>query len=169
MASLRIIATIAFAVFGGAAMTAQAADSLECTDQDLLMTNESITFLGDVAEGARVGDRRVLNWRIHAPDGSDLGNFHVVTTVLGADEGGHTITAVGSADFLNGEIHAAVTALLPNASDEDQSSSAPVDWAITGGTGDFAHAAGTLLTGPPADDNLSLNDWVFELRMRCDG
>lgn len=147
---------------------ASAADPLTCTDHDLLMTNEGITFLGDEPGDAKIGDRRVLNWRVHASSGRELGRFHVITTVLGARDGGHLITAVGSVDFPNGEIHATVNAWLPDASDEDQSSGAPVDWAITGGTGDFAHASGTLLTGPPSKDRSSLSDWVFELRMRCD-
>lgn len=141
---------------------------LACGDHDLLKTNEGITFLGDADQGAQIGDRRVLNWRLHEAGGPDLGRFHVVTTVLGADAAGHVITAIGSADLANGEIHAMVNAVLPDASDEDQSSGAPVEWAIIGGTGDFAHATGTLRTGPPAHDSDSLADWVFELRMRCD-
>lgn len=145
-----------------------ATTSLSCGDHHLQMTNEEITFLGNPEEGAQIGDRRILNWRVHAAGGPEIGRFHVVTTVLSGDESGHVITATGSADFVNGEVHATIVATLPDASDENQSSGAPVEWAITGGTGTFTNAEGTLLTGPPPHDSASLADWVFELRMRCD-
>ncbi len=151
-----------------AATNVAAAEELHCANYNLLMTNARIAFIGDAEAGAKVGDRRILNWRIHRPEGPDLGQFHVVTTVLKEEADGHLITAVGSADLANGEIHASTTAWLPNAADEEQSSSAAVHWAILGGTGEFSHAKGTLLTEPPGSDSKSLSDWTFDLKMHCD-
>ena len=131
------------------------------------MSSENILFLGEEIESAKPGDRRILDWRVHDAEGNDLGSFHVVTTVLRDSADGHLITAAGSVVLNNGEIHASTTAELPDASSETRSSAEPVDWAIVGGTGDFAHAYGTLVTGPPQDAADSLDDWSMEFAMAC--
>ncbi|MEM9107282.1 MAG: hypothetical protein AAGC96_16645 [Pseudomonadota bacterium] len=160
---LRTSATILFILFGVTVSAAAPA----CEDQALFMSNENILFLGDATEGAKPGDRRILDWRVHDAEGNALGSFHVITTVLGEAEDGHLITAVGSVIFPNGEIHATITTELPDASSSTRSSAQNVDWAIVGGTDAFAHAFGTLVTGPPADATRSLDDWSFDITMEC--
>lgn len=144
-----------------------AAAAPACEDALMFMSSESILFLGDEIEGAKPGDRRILDWRVHDAEGNDLGSFHVITTVLSDTTDGHLITAVGSVLLDNGEIHATITAELPDASSEARSSAEPVDWAIVGGTGEFAHAYGTLVTGPPPDAADSLDDWPMVFTMAC--
>ncbi|MEM7443533.1 MAG: hypothetical protein AAF414_09425 [Pseudomonadota bacterium] len=158
--------TLALALLVGGTAQAAAQDPA-CEDMTVFMSNEQIIFLGDESEGAQPGDRRILNWRLHEADGGDLGSFHVVTTVLSDTDDGHLITAVGSLLFSNGEVHASITTELPDASSEARSSADAVVWAISGGTGAFTRASGTVVTGPPEDDAQSLDDWVVTIEMEC--
>lgn len=158
---------LALALLVGAAIQAASQD-LACEDQSLFMSNLGILFLGDELVGAQPGDRRILDWQVHDVEGNDLGTFHVVTTMLRETDDGHLITATGSVVLPNGEIHATITTELPDVSSETRSSARAVDWAITGGTRTFAHASGTLVTGPPPDALQSLEDWSFNLTMECE-
>ncbi|MEM7463630.1 MAG: hypothetical protein AAF362_13240 [Pseudomonadota bacterium] len=147
--------------------SAPAAAGQTCENMSLLMSNEKILFLGDKLKGAQPGDRRILNWRVHDSDGSKLGAFHVVTTVLSDTENGHFITSTGSLVVDTGEVHAIITTELPDASSEAQSSTDAVNWAIVGGTGEFAHATGTLITAPPQHSAKSLDDWALDVAVAC--
>lgn len=160
------ISALALALLAGTVVQSAAAEP-KCEDLSLFMSNNKILFLGDELKSAQPGDRRILDWRVHDADGTDQGAFHVVTTVLSDTADGHLITAVGSLVFSNGEIHATITTELPDASNEARSSADTVDWAIVGGTGAFAHAFGTLHTGPPEDAPRSLDDWSLDLTMAC--
>ena len=165
----RLLYSISFVLLSSQSFAQEA--TLSCGNWQILQSNASIEFIGEDATNAKAGDRRILNWRLSDLDGTQLGTFHVVTTVLGSIDGiGDFVTADGSMVFPNGEVFVAITATLQDAADTERSGHAPqiFDWAILGGTGDFANAKGTLKIEVPNDNRSHLQNRPFIVEMSCD-
>ena len=94
--------------------------------------------------GVGVGDARAGQGRLLDENGNEIGRsyFHSVV-VPGADEGFHTVMGTGHSVFANGMISTSGVIQIP-----DPTSSAThtqeFEYAIVGGTGDFAGARGTM-------------------------
>ncbi|WP_421725304.1 hypothetical protein [Bauldia sp.] len=161
-------AMVSFMASGNAA--AQDIDGPACTDLALFQKLEELIYVDHGPEGVHPGDRRILRWAVHDAEDNRIGVFHVITTVLQSVEGrGDAVTASGTIVFPNGDVVASITTDLPDASDTERSTLGPVDWAIVGGTGDFASATGTLITSPPEDGDYNLQDWTLDITMSCPG
>ncbi|MDP5220930.1 hypothetical protein Q5Y75_27470 [Ruegeria sp. 2205SS24-7] len=151
--------------------TAQTDEALVgCGQTELLHSNTSIRFVGANPAKADVGDRRILHWYLEDLSGLYVGAFDVVTTVLGGSEDmGHYVRVDGSFTFLNGDIFVATTTSLANAAYTHSSGDAQqvIDWAVTGGTGDFANAGGIVSISVPEEHEPHLDNRPLSLDIRC--
>ena len=152
-----------------ATSTQAAAQDPACEDMELFYSSESIEFLGDEADSAQIGDRRIITGRLHDAEGNDVGRFHTVNTLLGDTANGHLVTGAGSILFPTGEIFVTFMTEVPDAASETSSTPAEVHDAIVGGTRAFAHASGTEIVSPPEDDPSSLDNWTVAIDIQCDG
>ncbi|MEM7444883.1 MAG: hypothetical protein AAF414_16290 [Pseudomonadota bacterium] len=134
---------------------------------ELFLSAQSIEFLGDEIEGAQAGDRRILVNRLHDEEGNDLGESHIVTTVVAeTSDGSHLLTATGTVIFPTGRIYVASSGDIPDAADETIAVGG--HWAIVGGTEEFAHATGWITSAPPEHEPSSLGDWTVTVDIECD-
>jgi len=101
--------------------------------------------LGDV--GATPGDQRVGRYALLDDDGNDMGVMHFSSIVMPPQKGAEdpVMTTLHYA-FANGTIVALSVIGLPSPADTGAGPDHNLQYAVTGGTGDFAHVSGTLTT-----------------------
>lgn len=141
-----------------------------CGTTELLHSNTSIRFIGADPAQAAAGDRRILHWFLEDLSGLYVGTFDVVTTVLGGtSEMGHYVRVDGSLDLPNGNIFVATSTSLRDATDTLSSGNAQevIDWAVVGGTGDFANASGVVSITVPDQGASHLENRPMTLTIRC--
>jgi hypothetical protein len=128
-------------------LAAQEADAPACEAFKVLGTAETRGFvdLGDV--GPTGGDQRVGRYKIFDADGKELGVMHFSSIVMPKWESRErpVMTTLNFA-FANGSLVATSVIGLPKPADPDAGPDEDLEYAVTGGTGDFAHASGTLIT-----------------------
>lgn len=143
---------------------------VDCGVTELLHTNTSIRFVGADPTNADVGDRRILHWFLEDLGGFYIGEFDVVTTVLGGTaDMGHYVRVDGSINLPNGSLFVATSTLLNDASNTLNSGNPKevIDWAIVGGTGDFAEARGMLSVVVPEERSQHLENRPMTLNIAC--
>jgi len=112
--------------------------------------------LGDV--GPTGGDQRVGRYKLATGDGKDLGVMHFSSIVMPKWESRESplMTTLHFA-FANGSIVATSVIGLPKPADTDAGPDEDLEYAVTGGTGDFARARGTLVTRTVDDDRREMS------------
>ncbi|MEX0350263.1 MAG: hypothetical protein AB3N15_12645 [Paracoccaceae bacterium] len=141
-----------------------------CGQTELLHSNTSITFDGADPKTAEVGDRRILYWSLSDLDGHFVGTFDVVSTVLGGSpEFGHYVQADGNIIVPNGEIFVNEVVYLGDAADTGRSGEDQqvIELIVTGGTGQFSGASGTVSITVPEYQDDHLRDRPMSLDIRC--
>lgn len=141
-----------------------------CGVTELLHTNTSIKFVGADPTNAAVGDRRILHWFLEDLSGFYVGEFNVVTTVLGGNaDMGHYVRVDGAVNLPNGNLFVTTSTMLNDASNTSNSGNPKevIDWAIVGGTGDFSEASGMLSIVVPEEGSQHLEDRPLTLRITC--
>jgi len=137
---------------------AQGADAPACGAFKVFATAETRGFvdLGDV--GPTGGDQRVGRYKLSAEDGKDLGVMHFSSIVMpkGQLRESPLMTTLHFA-FANGSLVAMSVIGLPRPADTDAGPDEDLDYAVTGGTGDFAHASGILITRTVDDDRREMS------------
>jgi len=137
---------------------AQVTDAPKCGAFKVFAVVETRGFvdLGDV--GPTGGDQRVGRYKISADDGKDLGVMHFSSIVMPKWESRESplMTTLHFA-FANGSIVATSVVGLPKPADTDTGPDEDLEYAVTGGTGDFAHARGTLVTRTVDDDRREMS------------
>ncbi len=144
--------------------------NVSCGVTELLHTNTSIKFVGADPTYAEIGDRRILHWFLEDRDGFYVGEFDVVTTVLGGTaDMGHYVRVDGSINLPNGSLFVATSTLLNDASNTLNSGNPKevIDWAIVGGTGDFSEARGVLSIVVPEEGSQHLENRPMTLNIAC--
>lgn len=116
--------------------------------------------LGDV--GATAGDQRVGRYALADANGNDLGVMHFSSVIMPPwDEAESPAMTTLHYNFENGSLVAMAVVALPSPSDPDVGPDHQLEYAVTGGTGDFAHASGTLTTKTIEDGRREMS---FDLR-----
>ncbi|MDP5220415.1 hypothetical protein Q5Y75_24830 [Ruegeria sp. 2205SS24-7] len=141
-----------------------------CGQTELRFSNTLIEFVGVNPASAGVGDRRISHWYLEDLGGLYVGAFDVITTVLGGHQDmGHYVRVDGSLAFPNGDIFVATTTSIADAADTYRSGEAQqvYDWAVTGGTGDFANASGMVSVTVPEKHQAHLDNRPIKLDVRC--
>jgi len=142
----RFGATIACAgmACSGIAM-AQGAGGPECGTFTVYYDPQSREYVDHGAEGPSTGDQRISMGHLLDEEGNQVGVVDIVTTVLTAPEGeDQAILAIFYHAFDNGSLTSVARTVIPNASDLNRGTPANPERPITGGSGDFAHATGTV-------------------------
>ncbi|WP_372572611.1 hypothetical protein [Ruegeria jejuensis] len=153
---------------GAAAQTDEAL--VGCGQTELLHSNTSIKFLGADPQNAEAGDRRILYWSLSDLDGRFVGTFDVVSTVLGGSaEFGHYVQADGVIAAPSGELFVTEVVYLGDATDTGRSGEDQqiIELIVTGGTGDFSGASGTVSITVPESQSDHLRDRPMLLDIRC--
>lgn len=139
-------------------LAAQEADAPVCGMFKVFASVETRGFvdLGDV--GPTGGDQRVGRYKLFTADGKDLGVMHFSSIVMPKGEARESplMTTLHFA-FANGSVIAMAVIGLPKPADTDAGPDEDLDYAVTGGTGDFAHASGTLITRTADDDEREMS------------
>lgn len=150
---------------------AQADETLVgCGQTELLHSNTSITFVGADPQNAEAGDRRILYWSLSDLDGRFVGTFDVVSTILGGSaEFGHYVQADGVITAPNGELFVTEVIYLGDATDTGRSGEDQqvIELIVTGGTGEFSGASGTVSITVPESQDDHLRDRPISLDIRC--
>ena len=137
---------------------AQEADGPACGAFTVFGTVEARDFvdLGDV--GPTGGDQRVGRYRLSDDGGNDLGVVHFSSIVMpkGQSQERPLLTTLHFA-FANGSLVAISVIGLPRPDDTDAGPDQDLEYAVTGGTGDFAHVSGTLVTRALDDDRREMS------------
>lgn len=143
-----ILAAVLSPIFAGT-LGAQGADRPVCGTFKVIGAVETRGFvdLGDV--GPTGGDQRVGRYRLSDDAGNDLGIMHFSSIVMPPLKGAETpvMTTLHYA-FDNGSLVATSVIGLPRPADTNAGPDDDLEYAVTGGTGEFAHASGTLTTRP---------------------
>jgi hypothetical protein len=137
---------------------AQEADAPACGAFKVFGTAEARGFvdLGDV--GPTGGDQRVGRYKLFTADGKDLGVMHFSSIVMPKWKSRESplMTTLHFA-FANGSLVAVSVIGLAKPADTDTGPDEDLEYAVTGGTGDFAHASGTLITRTADDDRREMS------------
>jgi hypothetical protein len=126
---------------------AHAAEETICGDFIVFGAVETRAFVDLGETGPSSGDQRVGRYKILDNDGNDIGTMHFSSVLMPpwqADEA-PAMTTLHFA-FGDGALVATSVIALPAPSDTDIGPDHELHYAITGGTGVFAHATGTLAT-----------------------
>lgn len=126
-----------------------AAQDSGCALPDLTAKTQKIVFLGDDAEEAKPGDRRILLHLLFDDAGREVGDVHVHSTVMHPrDDDSSTIYVQGTMNLENGSLHWSSNQLLSDPTDETRSNESADESVVSGGTGDFRHARGAIIVSP---------------------
>lgn len=144
--------------FFSGSLGAQETGRPACGTFKVLGTVETRTFidLGDV--GPTGGDQRVGRYTLSDDDGNDLGVMHFSSIVMpprGRAES-PLMTTLHFA-FDNGSLVAVSVIGLPSPADTGSGPDEDLEYAVTGGSGDFARASGTLTTRTLDDDRRQMS------------
>jgi len=147
MKSLGILIAAVLSPLLAGSLNAQESEGPACGAFKVYGDIETRAFidLGDV--GATPGDQRVGRYTLFDDDGNDMGAMNFSSIVMSPEEGAEdpVMTTLHYA-FANGAIVAIGVIALPSPADTGTGPDHDLQYAVTGGTGDFAHASGTLTT-----------------------
>jgi hypothetical protein len=128
-------------------LCAQETERPACGSFNVFGTVETRGFvdLGDV--GPTGGDQRVGRYTLSDDDGNDLGVMHFSSIAMPPwDRAESPVMTTLHYSFDNGSLIAISVIGLPRPANTDAGPDEDLVYAVTGGTGDFAHASGTLTT-----------------------
>ena len=151
---LRLFAAIvAVAVLPLGVASAQNGDTPHCGSFVTYLEPQSVDVLDLGAEGPSVGDQRLIHSTILDADGNAIGTQDTLASRLARSdaEGRDLFVVTLLASFADGEI--ASTALIPsrNTATRVAGPTSQYTRVVTGGTGAFAHATGTVQLETLAD------------------
>lgn len=140
---------LAIAVMGSLAgyVNAQAAEKPTCGIFSVYGAVETRAFVDLGDKGPSSGDQRVGRYQILDNDGDDIGTMHFASVLMPpweADEA-PAMTTLHFA-LADGDLVATSVITLPAPDDKAVGPDHELHYAITGGTGGFSHATGTLVT-----------------------
>lgn len=141
------VSAVSFAVTIAGSNGAHAAEEPTCGIFSVFGAVETRAFVDLGESGPSSGDQRVGRYKILDNDGNDLGSMHFASIVMPpweADES-PAMTTLHFA-FDEGSLVATSVIALPAPDDTDIGPDHELHYAVTGGTGKFAHATGTLAT-----------------------
>lgn len=131
-------------VYSGSAM-AQDAEGPECGTFTLYYEQAWREYVDHGAEGPSTGDQRISSGHVFDDEGNQVGEVDIITTMLAAPDGeDHPVLAMLHHTFPNGSLNSVVRGAKSNANDVNRTTSASHERPITGGSGEFAHATGSV-------------------------
>lgn len=141
---------ISFALAGTA--VAQESKGPDCSTFTAFLDADRIEFIDNGAEGPSAGDQRIGRYFLLDDDGNRIGEMEFVTVVLPPSEDGKVkLFATGHHTFANGALALSLIYELPDVTDTSQGGTTDLTHVITGGTGEFAHATGSITITTTAD------------------
>ncbi len=116
-------------------------------------------------EGESPGDVRLLRVNLLDHDGEEIGESYTVVTLLPSPEDGPQMVRSDSHHmFANGALAISTVTQTPNTNTDVKELTHTLQRPVVGGTGDFAHATGTVTTATLPDGS---REMTYELR--CGG
>jgi hypothetical protein len=124
--------------------SAQDAEGPECGRFVVAMELVAGHFVDTGAEGASPGDQRLARMNILDQDGRQIGTRYVVGIAMPAADGKYALHGTLYDDFANGSITSQAIAMPSDITDTSRNVGHDIEGAVTGGTGAFAQATGTM-------------------------
>ena len=138
-----VAAAVGFTSFSGA--SAQDAKGPECGTFVVTQESPTLHFLDHGNDGAGTGDQRIIRANLMDEDGNRLGTQNIVAVLLQPDEDGrHPLMATIHDEFSNGGITTLAIGYAPDTGESARPPEHELQRSVTGGTGAFAHATGTV-------------------------
>ena len=142
---LFLAGNITLALAGAAA--AQPNDTPTCGSFTVFGTVESRAFVDLGNEGATAGDQRVGRYGLFDADGTELGMMHFSGVLMPPWQSAESpMMTTLHFRFAGGAVVAMSVVGLPSPADTSLGPDLDLQYAVTGGTGEFSGAAGTLST-----------------------
>ncbi|MEM7442380.1 MAG: hypothetical protein AAF414_03500 [Pseudomonadota bacterium] len=102
-------------------------------------------FVDHGDDGPSPGDQRLSSHTLYDSEGNEVGTYHVAATLLPQAPGDdHVFHATIVSTYPNGTITGIALASPPNPEDTSRGPHRETVRSVTGGSGDFAHATGTM-------------------------
>lgn len=159
-----LLAAVMCAAYAGSA-AAQEGNSPSCGSFTVVGAVESRAFvdLGDT--GITAGDQRVGRYNLFDSDGEELGVMHFAGVLMPPWQAAESpMMTTLHFRFADGAVVTTSVVGLPNPADVSVGPDLNLQYAVTGGTGEFANASGTLQTRSLDDGR---REMTFELN--CGG
>lgn len=145
-----LILATALASAVGISAVAQAEEAVSCAPFTLISDSWQRGFSG--TDAPQVGDVRAGTRRLVDEAGNELGLYAYSAVVVAVGEGGDdTLLVTRTFSFADGSLAGASTTFHPEIEDLD-ASPAPIVTVVTGGSGVFREAHGTVEMGPFRED-----------------
>ena len=160
-----ILTVFAATITAAPAFTAAAQDAAapECGSFTLTADLVSRHFHDAGDEGSSPGDKRLTHFDLTNKAGEKVGVLYIVATVLpGSDGDRFTAVATLHAEFSNGALVYQGVGSTPNPADTARTVDHEIRYAVLGGSGDFAHATGSV-TGRPIENDPGGRQYTFDL------
>ncbi|MEM7446078.1 MAG: hypothetical protein AAF414_22350 [Pseudomonadota bacterium] len=147
----KLAAALALTTIAGVASAQQASDP-HCGNFVAFVVNDDVTVVDQGPEGASPGDQRIIRGRLTDTDGNRIGRQHAIATISHSSVEGEPLFYVTLLETFDvGTVASTAMIPSPNALDPSSRPDASYQRAVTGGTGDFAHATGTVTLESTAD------------------
>lgn len=145
-----IVSTMAVALATGAANAQQ-----ECQEFTLVGGKKNVHLIDNGESGDSAGDLRVVTRPLLDEQGAEYGELKVVSTVTGAGRGDGDTSFLGAAHFIFriGDLVGQASYQRPN--DKVDANPETVTYIITGGSGIYKGATGTVEVAPGDDPTFS--------------
>jgi len=116
------------------------------------------------AEGPSAGDLRIGRYILQGESGDQRGTMHFSATLMpAATNGQYPVFVTSHYQFANGALTTIAVVGLPDTAGTEHGPDGDLEYAITGGTGVFAQASGTLSTKTAKDSRRKMR---FDLTCR---
>lgn len=152
-------------VLGSAAPALARSEGPPCGSFDVVIRQDARKYVDHGDEGASPGDQRLNRATLLDPEGNKLGDSYLVATMLPLKDGedDYTVHSSTVSEFPNGTITAIGIARPKDPESEQAGIAHPVVWTVTGGTGAFVTARGTM-TATTRDDGAR----ALKVELTCD-
>ena len=153
-------ATMAIAMLAAGAGHA-AEPAYTCDNFTVYIELADVAFMDVGDEGVSAGDRRVGSYRTVDADGEQVGSFYFESTVLpGGEDGKRQAIANAIHDLADGSVSISMLYDLKDPSDTATGAVSEFTYPVTGGTGVFTGARGTVRS---STDDQGRRAQIFEL------
>lgn len=149
-----LISALFFIACGSLAAAQTPPGGPTCGEFELRFVGTQVEIIDVSDKGLSIGDRRIGSAELQDADGAVLGQGYFEASVVAAHGGGHRLIGDAHNVFDNGTLHYVIVYDLPDASQAAiPSDLAAFEYHVTGGTGAFAGASGTVRVSSDAGGN----------------